>query len=76
MRHALSETVKRIDARLTIHDLRIVPGPTHTNLIFDVVMPHDCKLTDEELTESIRSLVSSTWENHYAVVTVDRDYCR
>ena len=76
MRHALSETVKRIDARLTIHDLRIVPGPTHTNLIFDVVMPHDCKLTDEELTESIRSLVSSTWENHYAVITVDRDYCR
>ena len=34
--------------RLTIHDFRIVDGPTHTNVIFDAVLPNDSALTEDE----------------------------
>lgn len=49
MRHWISIHIKEIDPRLTIHDLRTVPGPTHTNVIFDCVRPHDLAMTNDEL---------------------------
>ena len=42
----LSSIVRLLDSRVTIHDFRMVKGPTHTNLIFDVVVPHRCRLRD------------------------------
>jgi hypothetical protein len=47
-----------IDERISIHDFRVVPGNTHTNLIFDVVAPHRLALTDDALKESISRAVS------------------
>lgn len=44
LRLQLSEIVRSIDPRFTIHDFRMVEGPTHTNLIFDLVIPHNCKM--------------------------------
>ena len=42
-----------INSGLTMHDFRIVPGPTHTNLIFDVVVPYDNKMPQAEILEKI-----------------------
>lgn len=66
------ELVKTIDTRLTIHDFRMVSGPTHTNAIFDVVVPFDLKMTDDEVKARIGELVG-TLGNYFAVVEVDKD---
>ncbi len=67
--------VKKIDDRITIHDFRMVSGPTHTNLIFDAVIPFDIKLTDKEVLSEIDRLVSELDGGQYfAVVKIDRSY--
>jgi hypothetical protein len=68
------ELVRTIDERLTIHDFRMVVGTTHTNLIFDVVVPAGYDKSEEELTEQIKSMVHEKWEDRFAVVHVDTAY--
>lgn len=74
-RQAVSDLIReKISPKMSIHDFRMVPGPTHTNLIFDVVVPPDYPEKDEAVAAQIRELVHSTWDEHYAVITVDRAY--
>ena len=68
------EKVKTIDENLSIHDLRIVPGTSHTNLIFDCVMPHSLNMTPSELKSKIRNLVNQEYPNYYCVLTIDSSY--
>lgn len=74
LRHWLSKEVKKVQEDLTIHDLRVVPGETHTNVIFDCVVPRGLKRSDEEIKEAIDSLVKETYPNYYCVITVDHSY--
>ena len=74
LRMAVAEKVKTIDPRLTIHDFRIVPGPTHTNLIFDTVVPYDVKLSADEVRRRIGALVQELDEKYFAVVQIDNSY--
>jgi hypothetical protein len=74
IRHWLAEEVLKIDPRLTIHDLRIVNGPTHTNLIFDCVVPTGFATPDREVKKQIRALVREKYPNHYCVITIDKSY--
>ncbi len=73
LRESILSLVKTFDERLSIHDFRMVKGDTHTNLIFDIVLPHDMLLTEDEikkkLSELIRKELSGTY---YTVITVDR----
>ena len=73
-RALLAQKLTAIHPQLTIHDFRMVPGPTHTNLIFDAVKPHSCTLTDQQLIDAIQDIVDQTWQNHNALVTVDQFY--
>ena len=63
-----------IDDAIDIHDFRMVAGPTHTNLIFDAVVPFGFRLTDQEVEQKIRSAVRALDGNYYAVVNVERSY--
>ena len=74
MRVRVAELVKNVDSRISIHDFRMVPGPTHTNLIFDVACPFDLKLTDAEIRNQVKTLVHSMDEHFIPVVSVDRIY--
>ena len=74
LRMAVAEQVKTIDPRLTIHDFRIVPGPTHTNLIFDTVVPYDVKLPHDHVQKRIGELVRQMDGNYFAVVQIDNSY--
>ena len=75
LRMAVSALVQAIDPKLTIHDFRMVAGPTHTNLIFDVVLPFDVKTEPEELRHSIAAAVRAMEDgNYFAVVKVERSY--
>ena len=68
------EAVKEVDDSLSLHDFRMVSGPHHTNLIFDVVVPFSVKKGDREITEQIGSLIAQRKSNYYCVITVDRSY--
>lgn len=74
LRRWLSQRVKSIDERLTIHDLRLVPGVSHTNMIFDCVVPHEFELTDKEVKRRIQDLVSVQYPGHQCVITVDKSF--
>ena len=74
MRDELAEAAKSIDPRLSIHDFRIVDGPTHTNVIFDAVLPNDSKLTEEEAVAQLEALVPSLWQNSHPKVHIDRPF--
>ncbi|MGI5958648.1 MAG: cation diffusion facilitator family transporter [Massiliimalia sp.] len=66
--------VKLIDPSLAIHDFRMVEGPSHTNLIFDVVVPHRFRLTDEQVVASITNAVKALDETFEVVIHVDKGY--
>ena len=68
------EVVSGIDNTLSIHDFRVVKGPTHYNLIFDVTVPFDCKICIKEITEQIKQRIHEKDKSLYAVVTIDRFY--
>lgn len=73
-RMAVAKIVKSIHKDVTIHDFRMVPGVTHTNLIFDAVVPFSVKDDDRKLKKDISVLVSSNLENCNAVVQIDRPF--
>lgn len=68
------EKIKSIDERLTIHDFRVVKGETHTNLIFDVLVPVDCDMKSQDLVSLIEKEIQSENETYFAVITVDKNY--
>lgn len=77
--HTLKNRVQKvlhgIDGSLTLHDFRIVPGPTHTNLIFDIVVPYDCKFSGEEVKRFLSAAISEMDDaSYYAVITIDRPF--
>lgn len=74
MRSWVEGVVREIDDAITVHDFRVVSGPTHTNLIFDVVVPYQCKLNDQEVTDEIQRRVKAEWENYYVIVAIDHSY--
>lgn len=71
----VTEILQGIDPTLNMHDFRIVSGPTHTNLIFDVVTPFQYKYPDEELKRMIRNKIREYDQNYYAVIEVDKKFC-
>lgn len=71
-REEVLRIVQSIDPLLKIHDFRVVGGTTHSNLVFDVAVPFDCKLSDSEIFTRIKDGVSLLGENLDAVVTVER----
>lgn len=73
-RKEVAEAVKKLDPRITIHDFRMVVGPTHTNFLFDAVAPHDMKMTDEEIDKALCKIISDNFENTYAVIHVDKSF--
>ena len=75
LRSRVAELVKQVDPAITIHDFRVVAGPTHTNLVFDAVVPFDEKLTAAQAAEKIRALVRTMDDGRYfAVVKVENSY--
>ena len=74
LREQVAEVVRTVDARITIHDFRMVPGPTHTNLIFDAIVPFDCPMEESEVEQAIQAKVRQMPGNYYAVVHAENSY--
>ena len=75
MLKALAEGVcEEVYEGMKLHDFRIVEGKTHTNLIFDVVVPHAISMTDDEIKERIEKKIKEKDKKLFTVVTVDKDF--
>lgn len=61
-----------IDESLCIHDFRIVKGPTHTNIIFDIVVPYQFKLNDQTICSQMQEKIKSLDPNYFAVINIDK----
>lgn len=73
LRGQVSHIVETIDQSLSIHDFRIVKGPTHINLVFDVLMK-DEKYTQKQLNEIITSKVKEISQNYYCVINFEYSF--
>ena len=67
----VEELVRQIDERITIHDFRMVRGKSHTNLIFDAVVPYGMDRSDKDVAKAIQTLVLGMKGNYFAVVQVE-----
>jgi divalent metal cation (Fe/Co/Zn/Cd) transporter len=74
LREQVKGIVNEIDPELTMHDFRLVKGKTHTNLVFDVVVPPGYKTSDTELRERVQKEVFKIDPGFHSVVTLDRNY--
>ena len=72
LRRMLDEVLAELGMTVNVHDFRTVVGNTHTNLIFDIVLPFEYPLTENEVVVSISDAVHERRENCYCVITVDR----
>lgn len=66
--------VTTIDPSLSIHDFRLVSGPTHSNLIFDVAVPVAFPIKPKELAHMIDTKVKELNHTYYTVITIDTNY--
>lgn len=76
MKAVISEAFAPLDGVENIHDFRIVPGPTHTNIIFDVVLSMDCRYTEKEIQKIADDTVKAIDDNYFVVITFDRAYTK
>lgn len=69
-----TDVVKKIDDSLTIHDFRVVKGPTHSNLIFDITVPLGYRKSDRDIREQVTAIMKEKDSRLYLVITIDRSY--
>ncbi|MBQ0039080.1 MAG: hypothetical protein KBS64_01460, partial [Treponema sp.] len=74
LKNLAAEEACKLDERFTIHDVRMVPGEKHTNLIFDIVRPHDCCLCETEIREKLFTAINNRANDIFCVITVDTPF--
>lgn len=70
----VENTLKNLSPEISMHDFRVVWGVSHSNLIFDVVVPFDFQWSDDELIKLISDRIYDFDANYHSVITVDHDY--
>lgn len=74
LKKLVSEITSEISQEISIHDFRIVDGPTHTNIIFDAVLPYGLKMSDEEFKSAVDKSLKEKDKRYFTVITVDKNY--
>lgn len=72
-RKKVVEAIHQIDPKWGFHDFRIVSGPTHVNLVFDLVIPFEEKYSQEEIEDMLLKHIQSD-KKIYFVLTIDHPY--
>jgi divalent metal cation (Fe/Co/Zn/Cd) transporter len=70
----LEGTIAQLEGVSEIHDLRVVPGETHTNVIFDCVLGTECPLKEEEIRNQVEEELKKENPNYNVVITFDQHY--
>ncbi len=70
------DVIADISPEMSMHDFRIVDGPTRTNLIFDLVVPRKAALTEQEIKNSVEAKVQEKDSRCFTVINIDRAYIK
>jgi cation diffusion facilitator family transporter len=73
-KQVIQDAVKAVNPALSIHDFRIVSGPTHTNAVFDMVIPHGLEAKKGELIHDVRAKVREQDPNIHPIINCDDQY--
>ncbi len=72
LRAVVEQTIKGMDARMSLHDFRMVPGSGHTNLVFDVAIPMTWKGREDTVRQTIDGALAALEQGTYhTVITFD-----
>jgi len=74
MRAVITQIAKEIHPQMTIHDLRIVPGNSHTNVVFDCVVPYDFGMPKHDIRQRICERVQENYPDYYCVITLENSF--
>ena len=69
------QAIHKLDSELKVHDFRVVEGITHTNILFDCIVPYEKDHTEESLKEYLMKEVIPEKEIYYYIIQIDRPYC-
>lgn len=75
LKQLVVDTIKQLDDTLDIHDFRIVEGKTHTNILFDCVVPYEKEYTVNDVIKYLKNNIKPENEKYYYVIEMDRPYC-
>lgn len=74
MKETVAQIIGGMEGNVNFHDFRMVHGPTHTNLIFDVVVPYDYGMSDAEIISYIQTKIEEIDQSYFAVIDIDKEY--
>ncbi len=74
MRKLTEGVVSAQNQDLSIHDFRVVKGQSYSNLIFDILVPYSCKISDNQIVEEINQQLKAQDATLRAIITIDRTY--
>jgi len=75
LKEMVKNVVKDIDSNYSIHDFRIVKGPTHINLVFDLLIPAEDKNSHEEIRKIVTDRITQIDKKYYCVINVEHSFC-
>lgn len=73
LKKEVQDVVRSMNEDITIHDFRLVKGNTHTNVLFDVVVPYGVKLGAREIQRELNEKIKSD-KTYYYIINVDNKY--
>ena len=74
LKNTITNIVTNICKDASIHDFRMVEGNTHTNLIFDAVLPRKAEISEDEFKNSVDESVKKINKKYFTVINIDREY--
>ena len=74
LREQVAQLARDIHPALSIHDFRITAGPVHTNILFDLVVPHRFHLSDSQVAADLSAAIKDLSDRYYPVIQVERSY--
>ena len=74
LKEQITAIVYEMSQEASLHDFRIVKGPTHTNIIFDICVPYGFDLNDSQIKSYLAFRISELDQSYYAVITIDKNF--
>ena len=69
------DSLNKLDEDLHIHDFRIVEVITHTNILFDCVVPYEKDYNLDTIISHLNKTIIPENCTYYYVIEIDRPYC-
>ena len=74
LKEKIKEVLDSLDKNISFHDLRLVAGPTHTNVLFDIVIPNYLKKEKEKIIKDLHKNIKSIDKKYNLVIKIDSKY--